>query len=75
MSSRRTLAGDTLEPAATANVTMIAPVGTGFELVGGVMNLFDVQYADPVSDQHRQDSIERNGRTFRVGLRWKVWSK
>jgi len=75
MSSRRTLAGDTLKPAATANVTMIAPVGTAFELVGGVMNFFDLQYADPVSDQHRQDSIERNGRTFRVGLRWKVWSK
>jgi len=75
MSSRRTLGGDTLKPAATANVTMIAPVGNAFELVGGVMNFFDLQYADPVSDQHRQDSIGRNGRTFRVGLRWKVWSK
>jgi len=75
MSSRRTLAGNTLTPAATANVTMIAPVGARFELVGGVMNLFDVQYADPVSDQHLQDSIGRNGRALRVGLRWKIWSK
>ncbi len=75
MSSRRTLAGDTLKPAATANVTMIAPAGIRFELVGGVMNLFNIQYADPVHDQHRQDTIGRNGRTLRVGLRWKILSK
>ena len=64
MSSRRTLAGDTLEPAATANVTMIAPVGTRFELVGGVMNLFDVQYADPVSDQHQQIPLDATAWRF-----------
>ena len=50
MSSRRTLAGNTLNPATTANVTMIAPIGTAFELVGTVANLFNVQYADPVSN-------------------------
>jgi outer membrane receptor for ferrienterochelin and colicins len=75
MSSRRTLAGNTLNPATTANVTMIVPVGTAFELVGTVANLFNVQYADPASNQLLQDSIPQNGRTARVGLTWKLWSK
>ena len=75
LSSRRTLAGATLQPAATAGVTIIAPMGKMFELFGGVRNLFDVQYADPVSDQHRQDAITQNGRTLRVGLRWKLAAK
>ena len=75
MGSRRTLAGATLTPAATANVTVIVPIGDAFELVGGVRNLFNLQYADPVSDQHRQDVIPQNGRTLRVGLRWNVRHK
>jgi len=73
MSSRRTIAGGTLGAAATASVTLVAPVGKRFELIGTVRNLFDVQYADPASDSHRQDSIPQNGRTIRVGLRWKLW--
>ena len=75
MSSRRTLAGDTLSPTATANVTMIAPVGPAFVLVGSARNLFNVEYADPVSDQNLQDVIAQNGRTLRVGLTWKFLSK
>ena len=72
MSSRRTLAGATLSPAATANVTVVAPLSKRFELVGSVKNLFDIQYADPGSDQHLQDAIPQNGRTLRIGLRVKV---
>ena len=75
MSSRRTLAGNTLNSATTANVTMIVPAGTAFELVGTVANLFNVQYADPASNQLLQDTISQNGRTLRVGLTWKLWSK
>ena len=75
MSSRRTLAGNTLNSATTANVTMIVPAGTAFELVGTVANLFNVQYADPASNQLLQDTISQNGRTWRVGLTWKLWSK
>ena len=75
LSSRRTLAGATLKPAATAGVTIIAPMGKAFELFGGVQNLFNVVYADPVSDQHRQDVITQNGTTLRVGLRWKLAAK
>jgi outer membrane receptor protein involved in Fe transport len=75
LSSRRTLAGATLKPAATAGVTIIVPVGRAFELFGGVRNVFNVQYADPASDSHRQDVIPQNGRTARVGLRWKLAAK
>ena len=75
VSSRRTLAGATLKPAATAGVTVIAPMGRAFELFGGVRNLFNLQYADPASDSHRQDVIPQNGRTLRVGLRWKLAAK
>jgi len=73
MSSRRTVAGGSLGAAATASVTFVAPVGKSFEILGTVRNLFDVLYADPASDSHRQDSIPQNGRTLRVGLRWKLW--
>jgi outer membrane receptor for ferrienterochelin and colicins len=75
MSSRRTLGGNTLKPATTANVTMIVPAGNAFELVGVVANLFDVSYADPASATLQQDSIVQNGRTLRVGLRWRFWAK
>jgi outer membrane receptor protein involved in Fe transport len=75
MSSRRTLAGNTLNAATTANVTMIVPAGTAFELVGTAANLFNVQYADPASNQLLQDAIPQNGRTLRLGLTWKLWSK
>jgi outer membrane receptor protein involved in Fe transport len=74
MSSRRTVAGGILGPATTANITLTAPIRDRFELFGTVRNIFDVQYADPASDSHRQDSIPQNGRTVRVGLRWKLWN-
>ena len=75
LGSRRTLAGATLKAAATANATMIVPLGKAFELVGAARNLFNVQYADPASDQHVQDVIPQNGRTWRVGLRWRFGAK
>jgi iron complex outermembrane receptor protein len=74
-SSRRTLAGATLSPATTASVTLLAALGRGFELTASARNLFDVAYADPASDSHRQDVIPQNGRTVRVGLRWKLGAK
>ena len=72
LGSRQTIAGNTLAPATTASVTMIAPIRHGLELVGTVRNLFNLQYADPASEAHRQDSIPQDGRTLRVGVRWTV---
>ena len=81
LSSRATLArparsGDGLclgrvAAAATANVTLVQPLGRAWELSGGIRNLFDTKYADPVSDQHLQEAVEQNGRTARIGLTWK----
>jgi iron complex outermembrane receptor protein len=75
MGSRRTLAGVTLAPSATVSLTMIVPLPNAFELVGSARNLFDVDYADPASADHRQDVIPQNGRTLRIGLRWKFGAK
>jgi outer membrane receptor for ferrienterochelin and colicins len=75
LSARETLAGATLSAAATLNVTTVQPLGRAWELFGGVRNIFDNQYADPVSSAHRQDSIPQNGRTARIGLRWRLGTK
>ena len=75
MSSRRTLAGETLRPATAASVTLIVPAGAAVELRATAANLFNLSYADPASNVHLQDTILQNGRTFRVGATWKLWSK
>jgi outer membrane receptor for ferrienterochelin and colicins len=72
LSSRTTLGGLTLPPRIVATVTMIQPIRRSFELVGTVRNLFNDQRADPASAEHLQDSIPQNGRTFRIGLHWKL---
>lgn len=52
-----------------ANLTLstlrLAP---GMELSASVYNLFDRRYADPGAEEHLQDVIAQNGRTFRVKL-------
>jgi len=75
LSPRNTLAGLKVPAEATINVTVLQPLGRSWELSGGVQNIFDAQYADPASDQHRQDAIPQNGRTARIGLRWSLWTK
>ena len=69
---RQTVAGNELGAATTANLTVIKPLGRSLELVGTVRNLFGLDYAVPASDEHLQDTIPQNGRTFRVGLRVKL---
>jgi len=75
LSSRTTLAGHSLPSRILASVTMSQPMGRSFELVGTVRNLFNVPFSDPASDQHLQDSIPQNARTFRIGLHWRLRSK
>jgi len=69
--SRLTLSGTAIPRATTANVTLSQLLNRSFELFGTFRNLFDVDYADPASGSHRQNTIPQNGRTFQVGLRWK----
>ena len=61
--------------AATANVTLVQPLGRAWELTGSIRNLFDTKYSDPVSEQHLQEAVEQNGRTARIGLTWKLQAK
>jgi iron complex outermembrane receptor protein len=75
LSSRQTLSGATVSAATTLNVTMIQPLGHLWEIFGGVRNIFDNRYDDPVSLGHAQDSIPQNGRTARIGLRWRLGTK
>jgi iron complex outermembrane receptor protein len=70
ISGRRTLKGNTVEPVALTNVTLIEPIGRSFEVFAGVRNLFDQQGYDPGSEEHLDDAIQQNGRTVRLGLRW-----
>ena len=74
MSSRRTLAGDTLRPATTANVTLIAPVGRAFELMGTAQSL-QRAVCRPGLGPAPAGRIAQNGRTLRVGLRWTLGAK
>ena len=74
LSSRETLAGTKVSGAAIFNVSMVQPLGRSVELYGSVRNIFNAQYSDPVSASHVQDSILQNGRTARIGLRWKLWT-
>jgi len=73
LSGRTTVTGSQVSGGGVLNVHVVQPLGPSWELSGGVQNLFSHRYFDPVSGQHRQDAIEQNGRTARIGLRWKFW--
>jgi len=52
-----------------ANLTLSAiRLAPGLELSASLYNLFDRRYADPGSEEHVQDAIVQNGRTFRLKL-------
>lgn len=70
MSSRRTLAGDQVGAVALTNLTLTFPLRHGLRVAGTFHNLFDQTYFDPGSEEHRQDALQQDGRTIRVGLEW-----
>ena len=72
LSTRTTLVGSRVSAASSVNVHVIQPLGPSWEIFGGVRNVFDDEYSDPASAQHRQDAIPQNGRTARIGVRWRV---
>ncbi len=74
LSTRTTLAGKTVDPASVAHVTVNLPFGRSLLVTGHIRNLFNARYADPVSDEQMADSIEQNGRTARIGIRWSFWT-
>lgn len=74
LSARTTLTGSTVDPASVANVTFSVPIGRSLTATGSIRNLLNARYSDPASDEHLSASIEQNGRTIRVGLRWTFWT-
>jgi iron complex outermembrane receptor protein len=69
MSARQTIGGNQVPSAFTSNLTFSGrELAGGVQLAASVFNLFDTVYADPASEEHRQDSIAQNGRSVRVTL-------
>jgi outer membrane receptor protein involved in Fe transport len=73
LSSRTTLAGPRVAGRAILNFHIVQPLGRSWELFGGAQNVLSLKYFDPVSAQHKQDAIEQNSRTARIGLHWRFW--
>ncbi len=72
LSTRRTVAGNRVGSGFIANATILdQKLAKGVQLSATLFNVFDSRYADPGSEEHRQDSIVQNGRTFRVRLSYR----
>ena len=73
LSERRTLAGNRVPSTVARRISRCSPrhPKSGVEISASLLNLFDERVADPGSEEHRQDSIIQNGRTFRVNVRYR----
>jgi outer membrane cobalamin receptor len=68
LSARRTLQGRTSPGFAVAHATLNARLVGGLNLTAAVRNLTDRRFADPASEEHVQDVIRQDGRSFRLDL-------
>jgi outer membrane receptor protein involved in Fe transport len=69
MSDRKTLAGKHTPGFILTNVTLFSQhLVKGLEFSASVYNLFDTHYGDPGAEEHRQDVIPQDGRSFRLKL-------
>lgn len=67
MGERATKSGGQTGGYGITNITLSSQeIYKRLELSASIYNLFDRQYADPASEEHVQDSIEQDGRNFRV---------
>ena len=72
VSARRTIAGNSVSASLVPSLTVSTRrLPKGLELAASVHNLFDNRYADPGSEEHRQDSIVQVGRAVRIRLTYK----
>lgn len=68
-SDRRTLASTDVSGSFISNVTFLSKsLFKGFDVSAGVYNLFDARYSDPAAEEHRQNSIQQDGRSYRLKL-------
>jgi iron complex outermembrane receptor protein len=72
MSSRLTLAGTNAKNVFLTNVTLFTQqLVTGWEFSAQLNNLFDYRYGDPASGEFLQNTIEQDGRTFWLKLKYR----
>jgi hypothetical protein len=73
LSGRWTLAGRRLPATTLANVTLLSRhPKSGIDIAATLLNVFNEHVADPGSEEHRQDSIIQNGRTFRINVHYRL---
>lgn len=71
-SRKMTLAGNRTGDFFITNVTLFSRnLLNNLELSGSVYNLFNSKYFVPAGSEHVQNSIEQDGRTFRVKATWR----
>jgi iron complex outermembrane receptor protein len=71
LSERLTLAGKKADDYFVTNLTLFSQnFLRGVEISGSIYNLFDEEYSDPGSGEHRQNVIEQDGRSFWVKLKY-----
>lgn len=71
-SKRKTPKGNYAKGYYLTNVTLFSQrLVRNLEASASVYNLFDHDYGDPASVEHRQDVIPQDGRTFRIKLTYK----
>jgi outer membrane receptor for ferrienterochelin and colicins len=68
LSPRKTISGTETEDFFIANFTFHTRFFSNLSLSASVYNIFDTRYSDPAGNEHRQDSIQQDGRAFRVRI-------
>ncbi len=71
-SSAKTLAGRRADDFVIGNLTLFSrEIVKGLEVSASVYNLFDTQYGSPGAGDHLQDTIQQDGRSFRLKMTYK----
>ena len=66
---RKTLAGNSASDFVITNLTLFSRnLLKGLEISGSIYNLFNKHFHDPGAGEHRQDTIEQDGRDFRLKI-------
>jgi iron complex outermembrane receptor protein len=67
VSGMRTIAGSIAPGNVVTNLSLLAPLALRrFDISATIYNLFGVKYGVPGFDEHVQNIIPQNGRSFRV---------
>jgi len=72
LGQRLTRDGNYTSPYLLTNLTLKTKAFLHTEVSLKINNLFDIQYADPASGEHKMDTISQDGRTYFVELSWRI---